>query len=161
MTSDFFRALFLVYIAKCLSWYCNVIKMRTLSENVEMRFITRKEYWHIYLTWFVMWWSINIKENKQVFLIGMSFVFSVSTGYYFLSVVQPTVLPLMWSSSVGTRSRALPSAEKGLEFLGMPGGPCTWGDLGFAARDFAVVAAYGRWRSCTELMAHSFLLTGY
>lgn len=156
----FFKAVFLVYIAKCLNWYCNMIKNENLNwksrhETYEKGIPTR-----YYLTWFVVLWSPKIiEENKQG--IGTAFVFSVSTGYCILSVVQPTVVPLMSSSSVRTRSRALSSAERGLEFLGMPGGPCTWGDLGFAARDFAVVAAHGRWRSCTELMAHSFLLTGY
>lgn len=35
----------------------------------------------------------------------------------FLSVVRHTVLLLMWSPSLGTPCRALPSAEKGFEFL--------------------------------------------
>lgn len=101
--------------------------------------------------------------TKKHFFLLVLLLYSVwiqDIYIYFCQLCNPTVLPLIWSSSLGTRSRALPSAEKGLEFLGMPGGPRTWGDLGFVARDFAVVAAYGRWRSCTELRAHSFLLTG-
>lgn len=97
--------------------------------------------------------------EKKCFLTGIS-VFC-TWGVFFLSLVWPVILLLMWSPSSGTPCRALPSAEKGFEFLGMPGGPSTFGDLGFVARDFfPVVAAYGRWRSCTELMTHSFLLTG-
>lgn len=121
---------------------------------IKMRF--GQDYWQVYSIWFVMWWS---EKKTNVFCYWCFFCILCEYRVLLLSILQPTVHPLMWSSSLGTRSRALPSAERGLEFLGMPGGPRTRGDLGFVARDFAVVAAHGRWRSCTELMAHSFLLT--
>lgn len=77
------------------------------------------------------------RRKQTVCLIGISSVFSVSSGVFRSSRLgNPLCSPLMWSPSLGTRSRALPSAERGLEFLGMPRGLCTWVDLGFAARDF-------------------------
>lgn len=77
------------------------------------------------------------RRKQTVCVVGISFVFSVSSGvFHSFRLGNPLCSPLMWSPSLGTRSRALTSAERGLEFLGMPRGLCTWVDLGFAARDF-------------------------
>lgn len=81
---DFFKALSIVYIAKCRSRHCNMIKMKILPENVEMWLSetnsekTNRSIWSN----FMIQWSTNQKSKQRVFMGVFSFVLFVRGGFF-------------------------------------------------------------------------------